>query len=142
MFIALWIIAPIFLYLFIAGTLRKPFAQVAAGRCSKCFDGKHHWRDDSGYRSIDREQDSAKYHGEDGSIRSALWPFTLPWTIGTMVTGTDRAQSKKVKAGARRAEELAEAEHQVELAKLRKKENELLDHHLKLVEIERQVRDN
>jgi hypothetical protein len=141
MVIALWIVVPILTYLFVAGMLRKPLAMVSAKNCKACIDGNHEWVDKDSYSRRTLSKPSHIYHGEDGSIRAAFWPFTLPWTAGTILTGSDRATSKKAKAEARRAEELVEAEHQVELARLRKKENEFLDQHLKLAEIERRVQD-
>lgn len=141
MVIFLWIVIPIVTYLFVAGVLRKPFAKVAVGDCKRCVDGNHEWVDTSSYSRRNMSKPSAVYHGEEGSIRAAFWPFTLPWTLGTMVTGWDRAGRKSAKALTRRAEELAEAEHQVEIAKLRKKENDLLDQHLKLEEIRGRKQD-
>jgi hypothetical protein len=84
---------------------------------------------------------SALYHSDEGAYRAAFWPFTLPWTLGTIATGTDRAGKKALRTQTRRADEIAEQEHQVELARLRKKENDLLDQHLKLAEIKGRTQD-
>lgn len=141
MIIVLWIAVPIVSYLFIAGILRAPFAKLRMRRCGKCVDGVHEWTEKVDYRSRTRKQNSVDFHSEDAAIYAAFWPFTLPWTAGSMLTGSDRKANKAIKAEARRAEEIAEAEHQVELARLRKRENDFLDQHLKLAEISKGAQD-
>lgn len=142
MVIALWIVVPIIAYLFIAGGLRSSFAAVSARRCQECKNGKHPVVVRNDYGPDRTQQIPAKeHHGTNGAVQAAFWPFTLPWTLGSMIGEGDRTQKKAVKAESRRTQEIAEAEHQVELARLRKKENDYLDQHLKLEEIRGRVQD-
>jgi hypothetical protein len=130
MTVLLIIIGIIVSYVFVAGTLRTPFAKVSARRCVECKDGKHlkEWKDD--YRNRSEWIDSKEYHGETGSIQAAFWPFTLPWTFGSMITGGDKTQKKQLKNESRRAEEIAEAEHQARLAAIRAEEDRHLTQQL------------
>lgn len=123
MIIALWIVVPILSYIFVAGLLKTPFAKLSTGKCKKCYDGNHHWVDDNSYRTSNRETSSAVWHANDGAGMAAAWPFTLPWTLGSIITGSDRAGNKRNKAEARRANEIDEAEHQAKLARIRADED-------------------
>src|SRR5882757_3609691 len=105
MVIAMWIVIPILFYIFMAGMLKAPFAKSLKGKCKKCHGGQHRWIDKSGYRDTGREMNSITYHENDGAAMAALWPFTLPWTIGSLITSSDRADNKKNKTEARRVNE-------------------------------------
>lgn len=124
LFVLMYIVGPLIGYLFIAGVLRRPFAKVSIRRCPDCINGKHPKKKTPEYgRAYTVEHDSLVYHGEMGSIQAGFWPVTLPWTAGSMIGDSDRAQRKEEKAAARRKYELDEARHQAELAKIRADED-------------------
>lgn len=124
MFILFWIVIPIVTYLFVAGILREPFARVSARRCQECKDGKHPVLQTNDY-GPDRTMmvRAAEHHGGNGAAQAAFWPVTLPWTLGSMVNDPERAKDKVNKATVRRQEEIEEAKHQAELARIRADED-------------------
>jgi hypothetical protein len=140
MIIAFWIVVPILMYLFVAGISAKIFQNAVIKRCGHCaINGSGEWRHRRVGRYGDKEFILSTTAHDASPYLSIFWPIVFPFMIGQDVG--DSGQRKLDKAQNRRTEEIAEAEHQVELARLRKKENDLLDQHLKLAEIRERQQD-
>lgn len=147
MIVALWIIIPILTYLTIIGLCWNPIRSAVIKGCAQCQlrDGefKHFGSSGGKYSSGWKNSD---YMHSGSSWAALLWPLILPVFAGKMLS--NRTASKEVRALAqaeadkvRRQNELDEQTHQIHLARLRAKENDLLDQHLKLEEIRGRVQD-
>lgn len=144
---AFWIVMPILAYLFIAGISAKRFQKAVIKRCQYCsMNSNGEWK----HRRI------GKYGGKEfiystvahdaSPALSIFWPIVFPFMAGQALGDVDQRKMDKEQAQIestqrRRNEEIAEQEHQNRLAKLRARENELLDQHLKLAEIRERVLD-
>src|SRR6478752_4530795 len=61
---------------------------------------------------------------------TVFWPFTLPVALGVMASN----RPKNVRTQRRRANEIAEAQHQAKLAEIRLQEHKALDKELALLD--------
>jgi hypothetical protein len=147
MIIAFWIVVPILMYLFVAGITAKMFQKAVIKRCGFCaLNSSGEWRHKHLGRYGEKEFILSTTAHDGSPYLSIFWPIVFPFMVGQAVGDgdqrkQDKAQTQLESAQNRRTEELAEAEHQVELARLRKKENDLLDQHLKLAEIRERQQD-
>lgn len=147
MVIALSIILPIVAYLFAIGVAWKPMQMNIIKRCPRCELRDGEWKH-YGYHGLKitgygRDwNDSFHMHNAAGWLALA-WPAMLPVMVGQMVsnrsTKSERALQSAEADKIRRNSELEEQQHQVELARLRARENEYLDQHLKLEDIRREI---
>lgn len=113
------IIGSIMGYIFIAGALRGPFLARQLSMCQKCTDGycTEDWKDEHGRRGVTKKK-SRDIHVGDATAMAMFWPFTAPFSMGVIISDRDNRDVHK------RNREMAAAQHQVELAKLRRQENE------------------
>lgn len=147
MIIALWIVVPILLYLFVAGISAKQFQKAVIKRCDFCaLNSSGEWRHKRIGRYGDKEFIYSASAHDASPYLSIFWPIVFPFMAGQALGDGDQRKLDKEQAQIestqrRRNEEIAEQEHQNKLAKLRARENELLDQHLKLAEISERKQD-
>lgn len=115
------IVGSIMGYIFIAGLLRGPYLARELSNCSKCEDGQcwDEWQDEYGRKGTTKKTSRAVHIGNATSM-AILWPFTAPFCAGSMIGDRENRDISK------RNREIESAKHKVELAKLRRQEDEEL----------------
>lgn len=122
------------------GLTWKQFQLTVIKDCPKCELRDGRWRH-HGYHGMKISNYGGtwndSYHMHDGSgWLSLVWPFMLPVFAGKMIgsrkaTKSVRAMEQAAVDDIRRNNELAEAKHQAQLAKVRAEEDEYLTKQLK-----------
>lgn len=117
MILALMIILGIFGYISIAGFVGRIYFQSVSKKClSK--NGRHSYCE----------------HEVGGFFAGAFWPVTIAGSVGFLGAQSVGAAAKEEKAANRRKEEIAEAKHKAEIARLARMEHEELDRQLRSLE--------
>lgn len=132
MLIAFWIVVPMLTYLFMVGVSWKTMQMFFIGRCGHCElrDGK--WKH-YGYHGMKiygygQQWNNSFHMHSNAGMWSLVWPFMIPVLLGQ--AASDRKSVKANKDEQRRHNELTEAKHQAELARLRRIEDEELTRQL------------
>lgn len=113
--VALIVIGSIMTYLVVAGATMVNFTSWRERECPSCAYGRRCTSD----------------HKASGFFAGLLFPLALPLIVGTTVVPNFADADRQPRAERRRQKEMEEAEHRVQLARVRAQETEALERSLK-----------